>query len=88
MQAEVTPTGIPAVGAVRWGSHFCHLYDTADDMRDVLVPYFKAGLERNELCHWVTSNHFGVDDAKSALRAGYSALDDALGRGQITIMDR
>jgi two-component sensor histidine kinase len=57
-------------------------------MADVLVPYFKTGLERNELCHWVTSDHFNAEDAKSALRSAYPDLDRALARGQITIMDR
>lgn len=88
MHGSVTPTGIPAVGAVRWGSHFCHLYDTPADMADVLVPYFKTGLERNELCHWVTSDQFGVEQAKGALRAAYPELDAALASGRITIMDR
>jgi two-component system, sensor histidine kinase PdtaS len=88
MNAELTPTGIPAVGAVRWGSHFCQLYDTPNDMADVLVPYFKVGLERNELCHWVTSDHLGVEDAKSALRAAFPMLDQAVKQGRITIMDR
>jgi two-component sensor histidine kinase len=36
----------------------------------------------------VTSEHFGVEDAKSALRTAYPALDDALAKRQITIMDR
>ncbi|WP_309085593.1 MEDS domain-containing protein [Chelativorans sp.] len=81
-------TGIAAVGSVPWGAHFCQLYDTPNDMADVLVPYFRAGLENNELCHWVTSDQFGPEDAKSALRAVYPDLEKALASGQITIMDR
>lgn len=88
MKDDSTPSGIPAVGPVSWGSHICQLYETPHDMADVLVPYFKTGLERNELCHWVTSEAFRAEDAKSALRAAYPALDTALARGQITIMDR
>jgi len=88
MDARLTPSGIAAVGPVNWGTHFCQLYDTPADMADVLVPYFKTGLERNELCHWVTSEHFNAEDAKSALRSAYPDLDRALARGQITIMNR
>ncbi len=83
-----TPTGIAAVGPVDWGTHFCQLYDTPADMVDVLVPYFKTGLERNELCHWVTSEHLNADDAKSALRNAYPDLDRALAQGQISIVNR
>jgi len=88
MHNDLTPTGIPAVGPVSWGSHFCQLYDGPEDMADTLVPFFKAGLERNEVCHWVTSEHFGVDAARSALRAAYPGLDQAERSGQITIMSR
>ncbi len=88
MNPHHTPSGIEAVGSVPWGSHFCQLYDNAQDMADILAPYFRAGLERNELCHWVTSEQFGPEDAKSALRAIYPNLDAALSKGQITIMDR
>lgn len=88
MPSQETPSGIEAVGPVPWGAHFCQLYETVEDMADVLVPYFKTGLERKELCHWVTSEHFGAEDAKSALRAAYPDLDRALASGQITIMDR
>jgi two-component sensor histidine kinase len=83
-----TPTGIAAVGPVDWGTHFCQLYDTPADMVDVLVPYFKTGLERNELCHWVTSEHLNAEDAKSALRNAYPDLDRAMTRGQISIVNR
>jgi len=88
MESSLTPSGIPAVGPVSWGSHFCQLYENTSDLADVLVPYFKAGLERNELCHWVTSHELGVEDAKSALRAAYPKLDEALASGQIIILDR
>jgi len=48
-------TGIPVIGNVSWGTHFCQFYQTREDLIDVLVPYFKAGLESNEFCVWVTS---------------------------------
>src|SRR5262245_23231856 len=41
------------------GEHACHFYHSADDLGEVLVPYFKAGLERNERCLWVTANPYG-----------------------------
>ncbi|HET6395587.1 MAG TPA: MEDS domain-containing protein, partial [Pseudoxanthomonas sp.] len=88
MANQEAHTGIAAVGPVPWGAHFCQLYDTVQDMVDVLVPYFRTGLEHNELCHWVTSEHFSAEDARTALGAAYPGLDQAIARGQITILDR
>lgn len=46
-------TGIDILGDVPWGTHFCLFYKTKEDLCDILVPYFKAGLENNEFCMWV-----------------------------------
>jgi signal transduction histidine kinase len=46
--------GIVAVGDVPWGRHFCHFYQTKQDLLDLLIPYFIAGLENNEFCLWIT----------------------------------
>lgn len=48
-------TEIDVVGDAPWGTHFCLFYQTKEDLIDILVPYFKAGLENNEFCMWVTS---------------------------------
>ena len=41
----------------------------------MLVPYFKAGLENNERCLWVTGKAFNAEQARSALRAAVPDLD-------------
>jgi two-component system, sensor histidine kinase PdtaS len=87
MASDMTPSGIPAVGDLRWGDHFCQFYETADDLRDTLVPYFRAGLESNEKCLWVTSAPFDAADATAALRAAVPDVDRALASGQIEIID-
>ncbi len=50
MAAETRKTAIGVVGNVPWGTHFCQFYKTKEDLIDILVPYFKAGLENNEFC--------------------------------------
>ncbi|NUB07123.1 hypothetical protein FW320_13175 [Azospirillum sp. Vi22] len=85
--SELAYSGIPAVGSIPWGSHFCQFYETADDLADTLVPYFKAGLEANEQCMWVTSPPFGADDALAALRNVVSDVDARMHKGQIEIID-
>ena len=80
-------TGIEVVGAVPWGTHFCQFYHTADDLKDILVPYFREGLAANEFCMWVTSEPLPVEAAKAALRAEVPDLDALLKEGRIEILD-
>ena len=63
-------TGIDVIGDAPWGTHFCQFYATKDDLKDVLVPYFKAGLEADELCMWVTSPPLDVGEAWERAREG------------------
>lgn len=78
-------SGIPVVGDLPWGSHFCQFYRTRQDMTDIVVPYFRAGLESNELCIWVTSDFLGTDDALAAMAAGVPRFDELRARGQFEV---
>jgi len=78
-------SGIAVVGELPWGSHFCQFYKTKQDMIDVVVPYFRAGLENNELCIWVTSDFLTTDDALAALKRGVPRFSDYLARKQIEV---
>lgn len=82
-----TPSGITAVGDLAWGTHFCQFYDDRNDLAEALVPFFKAGLDNNEKCLWVTSEPFGRDDALASLRAAVPDLEQREKRGQIEIID-
>jgi len=84
---QLVPSGIPAIGDIPWGSHFCNFYEKAEDLADSLVPFFKAGLEHGEQCLWVTSEPFGVEDAKAALRNAVPQLERHIQQGHIDIID-
>ena len=79
-------TGIDIIGDVPWGTHFCQFYETTRDLVDILVPYFKAGLEENEFCMWVTSPPLVAEEAEAALRQAVPDLDRYLERDQIEII--
>lgn len=79
-------TGIDILGEVPWGTHLCQFYQTKQDLIDILVPYFKQGLENNEFCMWVTAEPLNVKDAKAALKEKVKNLDDYIKKGQIEIM--
>src|ERR1700730_5785323 len=84
-ELELRETGVKAVGAMPWGSHFCVFYETKQDLLDTLAQYFKAGLENNELCLWVVSPPLTVEEAKRALGQAVSDLDRHLAEGQLEI---
>lgn len=73
------------VGELPWGSHFCQFYTTRQDMMDIVVPYFRAGLEGNDLCIWVTSDFLTTKDALAALSHGVPRFPDYLGRKQMEV---
>ena len=82
-----SPSGLHLVPRLEWGCHLAHFFGTGDELRDVLVPYFKAGLENNERCLWVTGKAFDADKARSALRAALPDLDKREGDLQIEIVN-
>jgi two-component sensor histidine kinase len=87
MGGSEAPAGLPGLASLSWGAHLCQFYADGADVRDTLVPYFKAGLDHNEKCLWVAMAPFGADDARAALRAAVGDLDHREKRGQIEIHD-
>jgi PAS domain S-box-containing protein len=67
MATALRKTGIDPVGDMPWGTHFCHFYETKDDLLDTLVPFFKCGLEEGEFCVWIVSEPLTEDDVWHAL---------------------
>jgi len=86
MASQLRKTGIEILGDTSWGTHFCHFYETKDDLLDILLPYFKAGLENNEFCIWVVFDPIKEDEAKVALRRVVPDIDRRLAAGDIEIM--
>ena len=84
-RSELAKTGINVIGDVRWGTHFCSFYETKDDLLEILVPYFKEGLERKEFCVWVVSQAVNVEEARHALRQAVPDLARHLTEGNLEI---
>jgi RNA polymerase sigma factor (sigma-70 family) len=81
-------TGLKAVGQVPWGSHFSAFYETKKDLLEIVVPFFKAGLEANEVCLWIVANSelLTIKDAKAVLQETVPDLDRLLKDGNIEIV--
>lgn len=86
MSREIRKTGLDIIGDVPWGTHYCLFYQTKEDLINILVPYFKTGLENNEFCIWVTSEPLSEKEAEKAMRKVVPDFDRYLKRGQIEIV--
>src|SRR6266446_3076342 len=83
---KLRDTGLKAVGEVPWGSHFCIFYETKKDLLEIVVPFFKAGLQANEFCLWVVarSELLTMNEAKAVLREAIPNFERLLKNGDIS----
>jgi signal transduction histidine kinase len=82
----VRESGIGVLGSVVWGTHVCLFYRTKEDLVKILVPYFKAGLENNEFCMWITCDPLDPTEVESAMRKAMPDFDKYLKKAQIEIL--
>lgn len=86
MTTALRKSGITFVGDLPWGTHLCHFYETKADLLDILLPYFKTGLENNEFCLWVVFDPLNEEEARNALRQAVPEADRYLTTGAIEIV--
>lgn len=67
--------------------HTSLFYYSKNELLDILVPYFKAGLRNNDFCIWIVSEPLGAEEAKSELSKTVENLDYYIKKGQIEIGD-
>jgi PAS domain S-box-containing protein len=79
-------TGIELIGAAPWGTHFCQFYRTKEDLLDILLPYFEAGLRNNEACMWVTCDPLTSEEARLRLIERFPDAKTSLESGQLEIV--
>src|SRR5687767_11162007 len=91
MRAAVQPTalrdtGISVLGAMPWSTHVSLFYENSADLLDVVVPFFKAGIEGGELCVWLPPDLNGQKDGERALRRAVPDFDGHLARRDIRMV--
>ena len=64
----------------------CQFYRRKEGLLELLVPYFRAGLESNEYCMWVTSEPLDEESAREAMRLAMPRSDRYLEKGQMEII--
>ena len=82
---DLRRTGIGVVGDVPWGTHFFMFHETIEDLVDTVAPFFKEGLENNELCVWIVSEPLDADSARNSLAALIPGFNRHWDRGSIEI---
>jgi len=87
MIEEKRKSGLDLIGDIPWGTHLCQFYKTKEDLIDILVPYFKAGLENNEFCMWVCWDPLRAAEAIIALSIKLRDLNNYTKKGQIEVVD-
>jgi len=86
MNEALRKTGIDIIGHVSWGTHICLFYEAKSDLLEILVPYFKAGLENNEFCIWIVSEPLNEGEAIEAIQKAMPKFNPYLEKGQIEIL--
>jgi len=86
LTSDLRPTGIEIIGDATWGTHFCNFFETDQDMLDILLPFFKAGLEQNEYCVYITTDSISIEEAKNSLRIGIPGIDSHIKDKRIEII--
>lgn len=86
MDTELRKSGFKLINDFPWGTHFCQFYSTGQDLLDILVPYFKAGLKNNEFCMWVTAEPLNVAEVKAVMKQVMPDFEQYLRKRQIEII--
>jgi PAS domain S-box-containing protein len=86
VNTSMRKTGLDFIKEIPWGSHLCQLYIDKNDLLEVLIPYFKTGLENNEFCMWIVSDPINPEEAKMALQASIADFEERLSNGQMVIV--
>lgn len=79
-------TGIGVVGDVPWGTHFFLFHETAEDLIEACLPYFRAGLENRELCMWVIADPLTEEEVRYCLKHTIPGFDDYFEKRSIEIV--
>jgi DNA-binding CsgD family transcriptional regulator len=74
------------LGQMPLGTHFCIFHETAEDMFDTFVPYFRDGLENKEFCLWIVPDALRREQALKLLRQALPDFDHYLAQESIELV--
>ncbi len=71
---------------ISWGTHLCYFYEKKEDLLDILIPYFKDGLEENNYCMWITPEELSRSEVINSLKNSIPNFKSYLHSNQIKIV--
>ena len=74
------------IGKKPWASHFDHFYMTRKEVIDIVVSYFKDGLENNEFCICVTTYPLTAEEVRKTMEETVPDFTKYLEKGQIAML--
>lgn len=80
------PTGIDIMKNKKWGTHFCSIFETPEDLIFMMVSYFKAGLENNEYCVYVVADSQSIPDIVRTIGKAIAGIERYINEGSIKII--
>ena len=80
-------SGIEQIGKIPWGTHFCQFYKNTEELTEILITYFKTGLENKEYCLWITGKTLTAKQAAEILRKALPVFSEYIHKGQIEFSD-
>ncbi|HET9654869.1 MAG TPA: MEDS domain-containing protein [Kineosporiaceae bacterium] len=79
--------GVPALGEAPWGSHFCVFFASPEDLLEILVPHFRAGLENNELCGLSALGQLDLDSVLETFAREIDGFERRMAAGQMNVLN-
>lgn len=83
MKEKLRRSGMDILGEIPWGTYFCQFHNSTHELLEILVPYFKAGLENNEFCIWIISPPLTMGDAIRSMTEVMPDFGRYIEKGQI-----
>jgi two-component system, sensor histidine kinase PdtaS len=85
--SHLTECGLPGIKHIPYGVHMCNFYKTRDELIAALVPFFAAGLARNERCIWITAAPLHAAEAIVELEKSGADARAAIANGSLVVRD-
>lgn len=68
------------------GSHISAVYSDSEELTEILVTYFKQGIERGEYCLWISPDEVATERAKNELEKEGVDVERCLVSSQLEIL--
>ena len=85
MFASMRKSGIPQIGNIPLGTHFCHFFERTAEVYDTVAPFLAAGLGEGEQCLWLIAEPLTEAGAREALRRVVPDADEQIANGAMIL---